>query len=125
MPRPGASPASTAPSGVTCSRVTRPDATAPAQLAAVRGLLPLVAEQLAAADRVEARLGLARAVGAEHVEVLADAQVRLVDDDLRAGRHAADDVARERRRAIADRPAELLGERGRDLGRGSQQTPGP
>ena len=37
------------------------------QLTAVRGLLPLVAEQLAGDDGVDARLGLARAVGAEHV----------------------------------------------------------
>src|SRR4051812_12504776 len=105
--RPGAWPASTAPRSRTSPRATRPASTAPprgrppprtgagartaaprptprrdrpGQLAAVRRLRPLVAEQLAGDDRVDLRLGLARPVGAEHVEVQAGMQVRGTDD---------------------------------------------
>ena len=109
--RPACSPASTAASGVTCSRVDEARGDRAGELAAVRGLLPLVAVQLARGDRREARLGLARAVGAEHVEVLARAQVGGVDDDLGARRDRADDVARERLGERADAPAELRRER--------------
>ena len=70
-----------------------PGADGAGQLAAVRGLLPLVAEQRARGDRADARLGLAGAVGAEHVQVQAGAQVADVDHDLGAGGDAADDVA--------------------------------
>ena len=94
--RPAASPASTAPRSVTS--VARDDALLDRrrQLAAVAGLRPLVAEQRAGDDRRDRRLRLARAVGAEHVEVQARAQVADVDDRLGARRHAADDVAGQR-----------------------------
>ena len=52
------------------------------QLAAVRRLRPLVAEQRAARDRLDRRLRLAGPVGAEHVEVQAGPQVGDVDDRL-------------------------------------------
>ena len=86
------------------------------QLAAVAGLRPLVAEERAGDDRRDRRLRLARAVGAEHVEVQARAQIADVDDRLGARRHAADDVAGQRVGPVAGLPAELVGQRLRDLG---------
>ena len=79
---PAASPARTAPRSVTCSRVTSPCSTAAGQLAAVAGLRPFVAEQRAGDDRRDRRLGLARAVGAEHVQVQPGAEVADVDHGL-------------------------------------------
>ena len=96
------------------------------QLAAVRGLRPLVAEQRAGGDGADRRLRLAGAVGAEHVEVLAGVQVAGVDDDLGAGRDAADDLGVERLLAGPDGPAQLARPAPRAAsGRGSKQTPGP
>ena len=68
-----------------------------------------------AADR---RLGLARSVGAEHVEVHAGPQVPGVDDGLGARRDARDDVAGQRVLADAGLPAELVGQRPRRVGVG-------
>ena len=114
--RPAASPASTAPRSVTS--VARDDALLDRrrQLAAVAGLRPLVAEERAGDDRRDRRLRLARAVGAEHVQVKARAQVADVDDRLGARRHAADDVAGQRGGPVAGLPAELVGQRLRDVG---------
>ena len=120
--RPGASPARTAPRSVTTSRVTTPCSTARRQLAAVAGLRPLVAEQRARDDRRDRRLRLARAVGAEHVEVQARPQVADVDDGLGARRHAADDVAGQRGLAVAGLPAELVGQRLRHLAPAGRRT---
>ena len=86
------------------------------QLAAVRGLLPFVAEQRARRDRADARLRLARAVGAEHVEVKAGVQAADVDHDLGARRHAADHVAAERLVARSGAPFELVREHVGDVG---------
>ena len=94
--RPDASPASTAPRSVTCSRDDEPGLDGARQLAAVRRLRPLVAEQRARRDRADRHLGLARPVGAEHVQVHARPQVAGLDDDLGARRDAADDVGTQR-----------------------------
>ena len=108
------------------SRVTQARLDRAGQLAAVRRLLPLVAEQRARGHRADRRLRLARAVGAEHVQVQPGAQVADVDHDLGARGDAADDSQRDRLLAGADCPAELVGERvGGRLGAGSKHTPGP
>ena len=86
------------------------------QLAAVAGLRPFVAEQRARDDRRNGRLRLARAVGAEHVQVQARTQIADVDDRLGARRDAADDVTGQRVVPVADRPAELVGHGLRHLG---------
>src|SRR4051794_27098567 len=62
------------------------------QLAAVRGLLPLVAEDAAARYGVDVRLGLPRSVGPQHVEVEAGAEVARGDDPLVTRRDTRDDV---------------------------------
>ena len=81
------------------------------QLATVTRLRPLVAEEAAAVDRVELRLGLARPVGAEQVQVDARLEVGGEYHRLVAGRDAGDDVARERVLARAGLPAQLAGQR--------------
>src|SRR5207248_5752930 len=58
----------------------------------------------------DARLGLARPVGAEHVEVQTRAQIPGVDDDLLARCHAADDVAAPRVVPRSGHPSELAGQ---------------
>ena len=82
--RPAPRPSRTSPISVTSSRSTTPAATAPDELAALRRLLPLVAEEAAARERLELDLGLAVGVGAEHRQVLA----------RRAGRRRRSPVAR-------------------------------
>ena len=109
--RPGASPASTAPSGVTCSRVTRPDATAPASSppcdacshSSQNSSQRLIASRLASA--------LPEPSAPSMLRCWPTRRCALVDDDLGARRDAADDVAGERGRAVADLPAELGGQR--------------
>ena len=56
------------------------------ELAAGARLLPLVAEEPAARERLELDLGLAVGVGAEHGQVLAGAQVGAEDHRLVARR---------------------------------------
>src|SRR5262249_51644063 len=80
------------------------------QLASVARLSPLVAEELAARDRVDLHLGLARAVGAEHVEVHAGSKTVLGDARLGPGCDAGDDVGAEGVVAAAGLPAELAGQ---------------
>ena len=75
------------------------------QLAPVGGLCPLVAVELAGDDGVDRRLGLARTVGAEHVEVHPGPQVGLGHDRLVARRDAGDDVTRQRLLARSRAPA--------------------
>ncbi len=81
------------------------------QLAAVRGLLPFVAEQRARGDRADRRLGFPGPVGAEHVEVHPGPQIADVEDDLGTRRDAADDLRAHRLFARPGLPAELGGER--------------
>ena len=69
----------------------------------------LIVRHEAARHGLRLGLRLARAVGAEHVEVDARAQVRGVHDRLVARRHARDDVAGERVLACAGLPAKLAG----------------
>jgi hypothetical protein len=88
------------------------------ELAAMAGLRPFVTEQLGPRDRLGLGLRLARAVGAEHVQVQPRVEVTHVHDGLVAGRHAGHDVARERVLATAHLPAELAGELPRGLGVG-------
>ena len=96
------------------------------QLAAMGGLLPLVAEQRAGRDRIHRRLSLARPVGAEHVQVQPGPQIADIDHRLGPGSHAADDLTADRLLARADPPAELVGQRARRAREpGSEQTPGP
>ena len=90
---------------------TRPACDGAGQLAAVRGLLPLVAEQRARRDRADRRLGLARAVGAEHVQVQARPQIAGVDDDLRPGVTQQTTSASAAPIARAGVPVELVGQR--------------
>ena len=67
----------TSPSWVTSSRFDQPGIDRIGELAAGARLLPLVAEEAAALDRLQLDLLLAVGVGAEHGEVLARAQVGL------------------------------------------------
>ena len=82
----------------------------------MRGLRPLVAEQLARHDGLDGRLGLAGTVRAEHVEMQPRVQVGGPDDGPVTRRHAGDDVGGEGLLAGAGAPAELAGERLRRLG---------
>ena len=125
--RPGRAPASTAPSSVTASRVDAPRGDRAGQLAALRGLLPLVAEQRAAARAPRARPRPSVRVGAEHGEVLAGAQVGGLDHRLVAGRHRDDDIGGGRLRARPDAPAELRRQRlgGRRDGVGADPARSP
>ena len=69
------SPVRTEPRSVTSPPSIRPARDGAGQLAAVRRLLPLVAEQRARRDGARVHLGLARPVGAEHVQVQPRPQV--------------------------------------------------
>ncbi len=79
---------------------------------------PLVTEELGARHRLGLGLGLARTIGAEHVQVEAGPQVGLPHDRLGARGHAGHDVAGERVVEAAHLPAELAGERPGRLGIG-------
>ena len=109
--RPGAAPASTAPRSVTSARATAPASTAPvssppcdacahsSQNSAQRATASTLASALpgpSAPSMFRCRPGRRSAT---------------LDDRLVAGRDAADDVAGERRRAVARAPAELARER--------------
>ena len=95
------------------------------QLTAVRGLRPLVAVELARDDGVDRRLGLARPVGAEHVEVDPRVEVLLAHHRLVPGRHAGDDVAGQRLLARTRAPAAPSSSASASAtsARGSKQTP--
>src|SRR6186713_1042399 len=95
------------------------------ELAAVARLSPLVAEQLAARHGLRLGLRLARAVGAEHVEVDARAQVLDTDHRLVARRHAGDDVAGQRVLTRARLPAEFAGKLAGRLGIWVEADPRP
>ena len=98
--------------------VNQPGVDRPGQLAAVRGLRPLVAEQRARRDRADGGLGLAGAVGSEHVEV----QARPADPRLRPRPHGPGVTQHTTSQPSAcsrePGPAELGGEGGRGVGVG-------
>src|SRR5262249_24593617 len=86
------------------------------QLSAGARLLPLVAEEAAAPDRLELDLLLAVGVGAEHRDVLAGAQIACQDPGSVPGRPGAPDLRGGSPAATPAPPAELTRERLSRLG---------
>src|SRR5215207_1786150 len=93
------------------------------ELAAGTGLLPLIAEEPAALDRLELDLLLAMRVRAKHRDVLARPKVARQDHRLVARGDRDDNVLRGGLGTIPDAPAELrrqaLGDLGADVGAGA------
>ena len=109
-------PERTSPSCVTSRRETASASTAWASSPPGARLLPLVAVEAAAPDRLELGLGLAGGVGAEHREVLAGPQVGGADDRLVPRGDGHHHVLGDGLLAAPGPPAELVRQRLGDLG---------
>ena len=117
--RPGAAPVITRAEVGDALAAHQPRLDGAGQLAAVARLRPLVAEQLEPGDELDLHLSLARAVGAEHVEVRARPQLGRADDGLVARSDAVTMSCATASSRVPASPAELDGEAPAASGSGS------